>query len=447
MGLRARIIGGFSLAALAVTALLSTLTWTLASSYMLSQREKGAYRQASANAVAVQASALTERPAVNAVLDAIAGRPRSAAYVIRSGGPIASTGAVGLEQLPPGVLALAKDGTAARQRVELAGIPVLVIALPLAGKGTYVEVFPLQELDGILTFLSGTLIAATLLSVLLGAATGLWGSRRVLSPLVPLTRAAESVAAGDLTTRLDAADDPDLAGLGRSFNHMTASLQARIARDARFTSDVSHELRSPVMTMLNAMAVLTRREDDMTPEMRNAVDLLASDLERFARMVTDLLEISRVDHEQHRLPDEQVDLTSLVYHCVESVGGKPSTVQVSEGPIVVVGDRRRLERVLRNLLENATKHGGGLAAVRLSCTSGAARVEVDDSGPGVPVAERERIFDRFSRGALARSTDESGTGLGLAIATEHVRIHGGQIWVEDAVPAGARFVLELPCAA
>jgi signal transduction histidine kinase len=110
----------------------------------------------------------------------------------------------------------------------------------------------------------------------------------------------------------------------------------------------------------------------------------------------------------------------------------------------VVGDKRRLQRVLRNLIDNAQRYGGGAVRVGIVRDGSRVRLEVDDAGPGVPPAERERIFDRFARGLGSRSGDKGGAGLGLSLVAEHVRMHGGSVWVEDRPGGGARFVVSLP---
>ena len=443
-GLRARLAIVFSIGALVVSSLLALVTWTLASGYMLQQRESGAVRQASANATAVVTAALTAPDSVRSVLDGLAARPYSAALLQRDGVWV-SSGSVLAQDLPPRFLALAQEGTV-RQRVVINDVPRLLVGKPVFGGGTYVEVFPLVELDRIFRFLSATLVSTTLVLALLAFSAGRWVTRLALQPLRELSVAARSVAEGDLRVRLDAAHDPDLAALTASFNEMAASLERRIARDARFTSDVSHELRSPVMTMVNAMAVLQRRREEMPKGARAAVDLLTADVERFSRMVTDLLEISRADQGQALQHREPVDLAELV---ARSCVGEPAPVEVDapEGPVIVYGDRRRLERIVANLLENARNYGGGARRVGVRPVDGVARIEVDDDGPGVAPAERERIFERFARGGERhRGVTDTGTGLGLALVLEHTRLHDGRVWVESSPSGGARFVVELPLA-
>ena len=258
-----------------------------------------------------------------------------------------------------------------------------------------------------------------------------------------MTAAATKAARGDLGVRLPVTGDPDLVPLAEAFNDTAERLQQRVARDTRFAGDVSHELRSPLTTMLNAMAVLHRRRAELPPGPRQAVELLDTDLRRFRRMVDDLLEISRGD--QDRSTFELVDLAELVIAVTAHRAPlAPGVLDVSERPWVV-GDRRRLERVVVNLLDNAAHHGKGLVRLGVRRHDGQARLEVDDAGPGVPAADREHVFERFSRGSPAdRDATDSGVGLGLALVAQHVRGHDGRAWVEERHGGGARFVVELP---
>ena len=218
-------------------------------------------------------------------------------------------------------------------------------------------------------------------------------------------------------------------------------------RDTRFAGDVSHELRSPLTTMANAAAVLENRRDELSGTARRALDLLTGEVERFQRMVVDLLEISR-DDPGRAAPDgddaEVLDLAELVA-AVTALRAGPAPAVEAAGPVPVRGDRRRLDRVVVNLLENADRYGGGPVRVAVTRSGGRARIEVDDAGPGVPEELREQVFERFTRGSRAgRRGDDTGSGLGLALVALHVDRHGGSVHVEDRPGGGARFVVDLP---
>lgn len=263
--------------------------------------------------------------------------------------------------------------------------------------------------------------------------------------------AAEAIAGGRMETRLDPAGDADLESLVQSFNRMAAALEARIDRDNRFASDVSHELRSPLMTISASVEVLHSRRDELPDgPMQSALDLMVADIARFRQLVEDLLEISRFDAGAARLDLQEVRLAELVMQSV-SFGTDheiPVDLDAELAGLVVRADKRRLMRVLANLLDNAAKYGGGATRVALEHTDEqTVHLIVEDSGPGVPAEERDHVFDRFSRGVGAgRRTGSQGVGLGLSLVAEHVRLHGGRVWVSDRADGrtGARFVIELP---
>jgi signal transduction histidine kinase len=325
-------------------------------------------------------------------------------------------------------------------------VPVLAVALPLtAEEAVFVELFPLLELDGTLRFLGVVLVAGTATSMLIAVALGLWTGRRALRPLNELTTAAERVAGGDLGARLPVDDDPDLAPLAATFNATAEALEQRVRRDARFAGDVSHELRSPLTTMANAAAVLRRRRGELSGTAGRALDLLTVEVDRFQRMVVDLLEITRDDQRADAVPLETVDLAGLVRNVLAARPGVAPPLEEGPGEHRVRGDRRRLDRVVANLLDNADCYGGGAVRVAVLHRPGGVRLEVDDAGPGVPDEHKERVFERFARGVRAgRRGDDSGSGLGLALVAQHVARHDGAVRVEDRPGGGARFVVQLP---
>jgi signal transduction histidine kinase len=343
-------------------------------------------------------------------------------------------------------------GRPAQQRFVVDGEPWLAVGVPIPRvDAEFFEAFSLAETERTLDTLSYSLLGAALLTTMAGAAVGRWASARVLRPLRSVSDAAAAIAAGALDTRLVSPPDRDLAPLAASFNSMVDALSDRIEKDARFASDVSHELRSPLTTLSTSLDVLQARRDELPPRSQAALDLLDADVRRFRRMVEDLLEISRFDAGVAELEVEEVDLRDLVRHTIAAQpGGEdvPVRVHAEGGSPVVLGDKRRLERVVANLVENAAAYGGGATAVEVERENGKVRVAVEDAGGGVPALERTKVFERFFRGsASGRRGTGGGSGLGLALVAEHVRLHGGDVWVEDGPGGvGARFVVELPAA-
>jgi two-component system sensor histidine kinase MtrB len=446
LSLRWRVAAAFGVGLAVVMTVLGVATWNLTTGYMLNQREQSVTRQAEVNVRLVDAALKEGSGSLDDVLTGLATGPDSSTMLSRPSGWVTSGRPIEPEALPIGLVETARRGIAARQRFTAGGIPVLGVASPIAGGNSiYVELYPLLELDRTFRYLSTLLIAGTVVSAVFGVALGSWASRRALRPLTALTAAASGVARGELSTRLPAQQDPDLAPLAASFNATAEQLEQRVRRDARFAADVSHELRSPLTTMVNVADVLERRQDAMPPTARKALGLLISELQRFRRMVVDLLEISRADEDDADASAELVDLGALVRNVVAGQPGTAVPIETDPATPLVSADRRRLDRVVANLLDNAERYGGGAVAVSVRPNGSHARLEVDDAGRGVPPALRERIFERFARGLHSgRRTPDTGSGLGLAIVADHVRRYRGQVWVEDRPGGGARFVVELP---
>ncbi|ANZ40607.1 two-component sensor histidine kinase [Lentzea guizhouensis] len=446
LSLRWRVAAAFGLGSFLLSSVLAMATWNLSSGYLLRQREQSAERQAEVNAKVISEELRRGGEGLDKLLTGLTTGPDSTILLYRPDELRSSGRQIDPSTLPPRLLELTRNGVPARQRLVVDGIPVIAVTLPITADVHYLELSPTLQLDRTFRFLSAVLIAGTVVSGLLGVALGAWAARRALRPLTELTAVAHRIAGGDLRSRMPERADPDLAPLARTFNTTADELEQRALRDARFASDVSHELRSPLTTMLNAAEILRRRRAEILGTAGRATDLLTSEVDRFARMVVDLLEISRSDQQTDERALEPVDLGGLVHHVLATRSDViVPEVEVNSSAPLVIADRRRLDRVVNNLLDNAERHAGGAIRVAVLRNDRKVRLEIDDRGPGVPAELRERIFERFARGTRAgsRGTD-SGSGLGLALVAEHVRRHGGRAWVQDRPGGGARFVVEIP---
>jgi two-component system sensor histidine kinase MtrB len=450
LGLRARIIAAFALGALVLSALLAGTTYALTRENLLRQRESAALRQVYVNAQLLKSKLAPADPDVQTVVNSLQTETGARALVYFDRDWYAQSIEFGRDALPTRLRDRVVGGTPARMRFVVAGDTQLAVGIPMPSvDAAYFEIVSLEQLSDTLSSLGVSLLGAALLTTLAGAALGVWASRRVLRPLAEVGQAAKAIAGGRLDTRLEAIEDADLATLATSFNEMAQALQDRIERDARFTSDVSHELRSPLMTLSAATEVLQGRRDEMPDRARAALDLLVADVRRFQVLIEDLLEISRFDAGAARLDLEEVRLGELVLHAVVATTEDdfPLELDAEVDEVFVMADKRRLVRVIANLIDNARTHGGGVAAVSLTRHDDRVQLAVDDAGPGVPEEDRDLIFERFSRGGQAgRRGSDDGVGLGLALVAEHVRLHRGSVWVEDRPGGqpGARFVVELP---
>lgn len=453
-GLRARITLAFTLSAALLSTLLAGTTWALTRENIIDQRESSATRQAFRNADVLRSQLDTAQPDsdLRETLNSLDSDSPSRALVRDATGRWTNqTTAFDESRVPPELLDLTEAGTPSRMRISIDGEPELLIGIPLPEvDALYFEFVSLSDTQSTLESLSTSLFGAALVTTLAGAALGWWVSRRTLRPLADVSVAAEAIAGGRLDTRLGAVDDPDLGVLVTSFNHMAQVLEERIEQDNRFASDVSHELRSPLMTLSASIEVLSSRRDEMPDaSAQAAVDLMVADVARFKQLVEDLLEISRFDAGAARLDLSELRPGELITQAVAWSQSPDVPIELDSqlAGVLIRADKRRLVRVVTNLLDNARKYGGGPTRVEVRKVPVGIQIAVEDNGPGVPTDERELIFDRFSRGAgSSRRAGSEGVGLGLSLVAEHVALHKGRVWVEDRPDGeeGARFVIELP---
>jgi signal transduction histidine kinase len=309
----------------------------------------------------------------------------------------------------------------------------------------FIETFPLGTTENTLQALATALIVGAALATIVATFFGWSTSRQLLRPISRVADAAEKIASGRLGARLDEESDPDLNRLANSFNDMADAVQERIEREQRFASDVSHELRSPITALTAAVEVLDAKRTDLPERTQQALDVVVSQVRRFDDMVIDLLELSRLEAGAQDLHPESVDIVELCDRVSNRFGYGDLPIEVHRrAKRHARVDRVRFERILGNLLDNATHHAGGPTriAIEPADEKRAVLITVEDDGPGVAASERTRIFERFARGSAARN--RIGTGLGLALVAEHAAALGGEAWVEDRPGGGARFVVQLP---
>ena len=266
---------------------------------------------------------------------------------------------------------------------------------------------------------------------------------RALRPVERIRAQVAAISADELARRVpEPAGEDEIAHLARTMNAMLDRLERARDRQRRFVSDASHELRSPIATIRHQLEVARAhpeavRIDDLTNE------LLTED-RRMADVVDDLLLLARADEDILRAGRRRVDVDDLLLAEATRLRqrGKVSvdTTALSAGR--VLGDRAQLARLVRNLVDNAKRHAASTVSLGLEASSERVRLTVADDGAGVPVADRERIFERFTRLDDARARDSGGAGLGLAIVAEVARAHGGSVRIEG--DGGARFVVTLP---
>lgn len=340
------------------------------------------------------------------------------------------------------------------ESIELADLlddaPFLAVARSAnsaSGDYTVIVARSLEDARDVVRAVTGLLAVAlpVLLVVVAGTTWTMVG--RTLRPVEAIRREVEGISGHQLHRRVPqpAASD-EIGRLARTMNAMLGRLDESAARQRRFVSDASHELRSPVSTIRqHAEVALAHPGRTTVPELAETV--LAEDL-RIERLVDDLLLLARSDEGDQGASRVAVDLDDLVYDEARRLRER-GTVQVDIAALRagrITGVPAQLRRLIVNLLDNAARHARTQVAVALGTDpdDGYVVLRVDDDGPGVPAAERTRVFERFVRLDDARARDHGGFGLGLAIVADVARGHGGTVRLGDAPTGGARFEVRLP---
>lgn len=442
--LRARAALAWGLIALVLSVGLSILAYQQTRQRLVDERVNSAVERAYLNARLVRSALRTTNPDLTAVLSSLESHAGSSVLARVSGEWFSGSVGVGPEALPASLTEAVADGAAGHQRVVVDDAPHVVVGVPIASADArYFELVAMDDIDRTLDGLADSLTVAAVVSVVAAGALGVYASRGVLRPLRRFATAAERVAEGDLDTRLDTVGDRDLRAIERAFNRMAVAVQERIDREARFSSDVSHELRAPLASMLSAL-YLARRDGADPDAAPRALEELEERVSTLNDLVEDLLEISRAEAGVARLVPEPVDPVRLAAAVLERMSrGDVPVETVGAVPAVVSLDKRRVGQMLQNLVENADRYGGGATRVEVAADDGIVRYAVEDDGPGVAEHERTYIFERFARGETASRARARGTGLGLSLVAEHAALHGGRVRLEDAPGGGARFVVEL----
>ncbi len=347
---------------------------------------------------------------------------------------------------------LVAEGNYGYEFIDVDGDPTLVVAgrRPPTGPDFYFF-YSAADVDSALSQLARVLAAASGAVLLLGALGAGLIARRVLRPVAVAGEAARLMAQGDLGVRLPANTSDELGTLAISFNEMAASLEQQIGalvaahdRERRFVADVSHELRTPLTALVNEAARLQGSLAGLSETDRRVGEMLVGDVARLRRLVEDLLEVSRLDSAAGTPETSDVDLPRFLEAVIAD--RHPSARLLTDGAVGMGHiDRRSLERIIGNLLDNA-RHHAPEAPVEVAADStndGQLRITISDTGPGVPEAELPHLFDRFYK---TDSSRQGGSGLGLAIARQHAERLGGTLTARPNDPQGLVFELQLPVA-
>jgi signal transduction histidine kinase len=302
------------------------------------------------------------------------------------------------------------------------------------------------RVDGITGRSMLTIVAVIVLTILITAVV----ARKILRPIGRLTFAARRMADGDLSHRVQLRRSDELGQLADTFDAMAGTLEANAQQRKRMTTDIAHELRTPLS---NIRGYLEAAQDGIAPLTPALVSSLLEDTLLLQGLVEDLQELSMAESGRLQLQRAPTDLDDLVgsvaaaHHARALQRGIAVYLDARTGLVVDV-DARRVRQVVTNLIENAIRHtdAGGQIVVSAHRTEWGARIAVRDTGAGIEAAHLPHIFDRFYRTDASRNRATGGSGLGLAITRELVHAHGGTIDVSSVLGQGSTFVVDLPAA-
>jgi signal transduction histidine kinase len=292
------------------------------------------------------------------------------------------------------------------------------------------------------------IVIGILIAVALAAITAILVAYYLTRPIERLTVAAQTLAAGDLAHRVDVGGPSEVERLGTAFNEMAGALEEAEQLRRRLVADVAHELRDPLAAL---QAQVEGVAEGMLPVDGARLASLTDDVRYLSRLVSDLQELASAEAGALKYEMEPIDLAALIRRETDRAAQRaPEGVEVSDRcgtPTIVSGDEGRLSEVMRNLLANALRHTRRGTVTAACETDGASvRVEVRDTGTGIPEKDLPYVFERFYRADEARSRDTGGTGVGLAVSRRIIQDHGGEVFARNQDGGGAIVGFLLPLA-
>lgn len=362
-------------------------------------------------------------------------------------------------QVGPDVVAQMASGHSIAVLDRRFGQSALTVVVPVIGTapgnptpvigGGVILTAPVSTLTVVTAHLRQRFVWAALASIALSLLLAYWISRSLSGPIRKLTDAARSLAAGDYSQRVALPAGDELGELAATFNRAAAELQKLEETRREFIADVSHELRRPLTRLLAAVEAVADGIITDPAELRQHLSDTRGEVARTARLVDDMLQLSRLDSGTFTLTRERVELTGLARRLSASLTGAAAQAGITldcsgDADVFVDADPGRIEQVLANLIENALRFtpSGGKVSLTVSRSDASARIAVTDTGAGIPADQLARIWERFYK--VDRSRAGQGSGLGLAIVRRIVELHGGSVSVASEAGAGTTFTIALP---
>ncbi|MBS2961760.1 HAMP domain-containing histidine kinase [Actinocrinis puniceicyclus] len=453
-GMRARLFAGFLAVAVITAGIITGASYFLIRDALVSRAGSNAKAQlltdVQQNGQQLQLS--TSGQTDTSIADTMAKNGGGVIVLITPRGTAPSDLRFGNQDIPKSFQDAAQTQVVQERRI-IYGTPYVLTGTRISPNGPEVYLFTsLESEQAILTELMTIGMVSGGLALVGAFAVAFAATRNVLVPIRRLGHAARMLGQGDLDVRLEVKGTDEIADVSHTFNETAealarsiAELRAMDAASRRFVADVSHELRTP-LTAMTAVTEVLEDVEDADPTTVSAAHLIANETKRLARLVEDLMEISRFDAGTAAMRIEDINLPELIEATLATRGWTAKVMVDAPSLLATRIDARRMDVVIANLVGNALKHGGEPVALSVLDTGPVVIVQVADSGPGIPADALPHIFDRFYKADKARGRSE-GSGLGLSIAFENARMHGGELSARNRPEGGAVFTLRFPKAA
>ncbi|WP_079509417.1 sensor histidine kinase [Mesobacillus jeotgali] len=338
---------------------------------------------------------------------------------------------------------------------ERFGRKILAVAIPLLDnsrlEGIIYLYVPLAKISELTVDFSFLWLVGGVLFIIIAAFLGFKMLHRLTRPLAAMKQAADKVSGGDYSARVDIDSNDEIGQLAKAFNHMSESVQKEDEKKREFLADVSHELRTPISYIKGYSEAMETGMIKDPDEKNKYLKLINRESVRMVKIVEDLLDLSRLDADEYRLIKHPFPLSQHIDDFIVKYGPalKEKNIGLSldlDPDVIINGDEGRMEQIFQNIIDNSiryTKKGGTISIILTKHADGC-KVEIADTGIGIPKEDIAKLTERFYRVNKARSRADGGTGLGLAIVDKLVKLHNGKMEIESSLGKGTSVKLYFP---